>query len=140
MSRLAGVKVEGVEARSRVGISGVSSGRTSTKMVGIGLISRLRLASILHGRYGDGWRHQLSIARYIRRRHNLLVVDLLWVSHSSRVSHKMPSSPKMILPGSDPKLCPTQGEDSHPLAPREALLGPSARPGAAVGLRAGNES
>src|ERR1700733_552621 len=102
MSRLAGVKVEGVEARSRVGISGVSSGHASTKLVGIGLISRLRLASILHGRYGDGWRHQLSIARYIRRRHNLLVVDL-WVSHSSRVSHKMPSSPK-ILPGSDPKL------------------------------------
>src|SRR5271168_2488617 len=105
MSRLPGVKVEGVEARSRVGISGVSSGGASTKMVGIGLISRLRLASILHGRYGDGWRHQLSIARYIRRRHNLLVVDLLWVSHSSRVSHRMPSSPK-ILPGSVPKLAP----------------------------------
>src|SRR5271168_281646 len=94
MSRLPGVKVEGVEARSRVGISGVSSGGASTKMVGIGPISRLRLASILHGRYGDGWRHQLSIARYIRRRHNLLVEDLLWVSHSSRVSHPGAELPK----------------------------------------------
>jgi len=93
MSRLPGVKVEGVEARSRVGISGVSSGGASPKLVGIGLISRLRLASIWHGRYGDGWRRQLSIARYIRRRHNLLVEDL-WVSHSSRVSHTVRSSPK----------------------------------------------
>src|SRR5271154_6874166 len=98
MSRLPGVQVEGVEARSRVGIRGVSSGGASPGLVGIGAISRLRLASILHGRYGDGWRHQLSIPRYIRRRHNLLVEDLLWVSHSSRVSHTVRSSPK-ILPG-----------------------------------------
>src|SRR3954469_2248317 len=96
MSRLPSVKIEGVETDSRVGISRVSSGGASTKLVGIGLISRPRLASILQGRYGDGWRHQLPIARYIRRCHNLLVEDLLWVSHSSRVSQTVPSSPKLL--------------------------------------------
>lgn len=76
MRGLVGGKLEVVEARSRVRISRVSGGARA-QQVGIRLISRPRLASIWHRRYGDGWRGQLSIARYIGRRGGLLIETLL---------------------------------------------------------------
>jgi hypothetical protein len=76
MRGLVGGKSEVVQTGSRVWISPVS-GAARAQQVGIGLISRPRLASILHRRGGDGWRGQFPLARDVGGRDGLLVETLL---------------------------------------------------------------